>query len=247
MFGNIHSCSVPGDYVGGHLGRDKTLKKVSDNYFWKGMKKDVIDFVKKCDKCLRVNPANVKTAPPLNSIDVPSRVWSLVGIDIVGPMPTTAAGNKYIVAITDHFSKWSEAKAISNKTATEVAKFVLDCICRFGPMDSLISDQGREFVNEVVDYVTDALKIDHRISSPYHPQTNGQRERDNRTLKSMLSKLCNDKRDNWDELLPGVLFAYRISEHSSTKFSPFEVMLGRKVRLVDAIPVSKNVVHCRIK
>jgi len=230
-----------GQFVGGHLGRDKTLQKVADNYFWVGMKKDVSNFVKACDKCCRVNPVNIKTAPPLNPIPVPSKVWSLVGIDIVGPLTTTESGNKYIVALTDHFSKYSEAKAIPNKSAAEVAKFVLECICRYGPMDSLISDQGREFINEVIDYVTTALGIEHRISSPYHPQTNGQRERDNRTLKDMLVKTSNDKKDNWDEMLQSVLFAYKISIHASTKVSPFEVMFVRKPKLVrQDIPKSKS-------
>lgn len=64
------------------------------------------------------NPINMKCASPLNPITMPSKMWSLVGIDIIGPMQTTASGNKHIVALTDHFSKWNEARAIPNKTAT---------------------------------------------------------------------------------------------------------------------------------
>ena len=147
------------------------------------MKKDIADYVKSCKICFAVNPKVSKESPPLHSIPVPTKVWSLVGIDIVGPLQETKDGNKYIVAITDHFSKWSEAKAIPDKSASSIANFLYSLICLLGCMQTLISDQGREFVNQVVDDLMAKFNTDHRISTAYHPQTNGQRERDNRTLK----------------------------------------------------------------
>ena len=82
-------------------------------------------------------------------------------------------------------------------------------------METLISDQGREFVNNDMDKLTTRLGIDHRISSAYHPQTNGLRERDNRTLKACLAKLVNEQATDWDTYLQGALFAYRTSVHAS--------------------------------
>ena len=70
-----------------------------------------------------VNPKLEVESSPLCSINVPAKVWSLVGIDIIGPLQESASGNKYIVAVSDHFSKWSEASAIPNKTAKCVANF----------------------------------------------------------------------------------------------------------------------------
>uniref|UniRef100_A0A8C6S5A0 Integrase catalytic domain-containing protein n=1 Tax=Neogobius melanostomus TaxID=47308 RepID=A0A8C6S5A0_9GOBI len=171
-----------------HFGRDKTLANISDHYYWKGMKSDVYQHVKACEK-------------------LPGQVWSLVGIDLIGPLQETSNGNKYIVAATDHFSKWTEATALPDKSAKSVAHFLCNVICRLGCMDTLISDQGREFVNSVIDNLMTHFKTDHRISSAYHPQTNGQRVRDNRTLKESLSKHVNDQGNNWDEFLPGVLRA----------------------------------------
>ena len=182
--------------TGGHFGRDKTYGKVAERFYWKGMKKDIIDYVKSCKKCVEVNPKVAKEAPPLHPIPVPAKVWSLVGIDIVGPLQETNQGNKYIVAITDHFSKWSEAKAIPDKSAESVAKFLYSVVCRLGCMETLISDQGREFVNEVIDSLMVKFKTDHRISSAYHPQTNGQRERDNRTLK-----VTREEANSWPAVL----------------------------------------------
>ena len=112
-------------------------------------------------------------------------------------------------------------------------------------MDSLISDQGREFTSKVIDNLTNELEIDHRISSAYHPQTNGQRERDNRTLKEMLQKTTNENGSNWDKQLDSVMFAYRTSVHASTKHTPFEVVFGRKSRLVSK-PLS-SILSNRIK
>ncbi len=92
----------------------------------------------------------------------------------------------------------------------------------------IITDQGKEFTNKIMDELTTELDIDHRITSAYHPQSNGQRERDNRTLKEVLSKMSNKDCNDWDEHIDSALFAHRTSVHASTKHTPFEVMFGRK-------------------
>ncbi|XP_046337987.1 uncharacterized protein K02A2.6-like [Haliotis rufescens] len=88
-----------------------------------------------------------------------------------------------------------------------------------------------DFINTIIDNLMTKLGTEHRVSSPYHPQTNGQRERDNRTLKNALSKLVNDRGDNWDVFIPGDLFAHHTSVHASTKMTPFECMYIRKAKL----------------
>ena len=126
--------------TGGHFGRDKTFHKISARYYWKGMKNDIQEYVKACTKCFVRKPKIVKEAPPLNPIPVPAKIWSLVGIDIIGPLQETTSGNKYIVAMTDHFSKWCEASTIANKNSREVAQFLYTVVCRLGCMDILISN-----------------------------------------------------------------------------------------------------------
>nr|KAG5704544.1 hypothetical protein BaRGS_003855 [Batillaria attramentaria] len=150
-------------------------------------------------------------------------------MDIIGPLQVTDRGNQYIVALTDHFTKFPVAKAIPCKSSEEVARFMYETICIFGAFDSLITDQGREFINFALDILTDRFNINHRISSAYHPETNGQRERDNRTLKDTLVKITDN--DDWDELLPAALFAYRTSVHKSTQFSPFLALYGEQAKL----------------
>ena len=192
---------------------------------------EIETYVNSCLPCAKVNSKKVNDAPPLTSIPVPRKVWSQIGIDLIGPLRRTKSGNEYIIACTDYFTKWSEATASKDKSAASVADFIYKTICRFGAMDVLISDQGREFLNQLMEDLTAKLGIDHRVASAYHPQSNGLRERDNRTLKAMINKLINDEGDNWDDLLPQVLLAYHAAPHESTKVIPFQAMLGRKPRL----------------
>ena len=188
--------------------------------------------------CQKANAFSKKPAEPLHSIPVPMKKWSLVGMDIIGPLQLTARGNQYIVALTDHFTKFPAAKAIPSKSAENVARFMYETICTFGAFDSLITDQGREFINSVVDILTERFQINHRISSAYHPQTNGQRERDNRTLKDTLMKITDN--NDWDDMLPAALFAYRTSVHKSTSFSPFFAMYGQQAKLPCDITGERN-------
>ena len=179
--------------TGGHFGRDKTYKKIQARYWWKGMKTEIEEYIKKCAKCFEHKPKLLTDRPELHPIKVPSKAWSLVGIDCITNLPETARGNKNICAASDHFSKWTEAVALPDKSAASVGDFLYKLILRHGCMDTLISDQGREFVNQVIDHIMDKFKAEHRISSAYHPQTNGQREKDNKTLKDALRKVCNEQ------------------------------------------------------
>ena len=229
--------------TGGHFGRDKTYGKIAERYYWYAMKKDVTNYIKRCKKCFATNPKMSKESEPLHPIPVPSKVWSLVGIDIIGPLPETKNGNKYIVAATDHFTKWSEAAAIPDKSGLSVALFIYSSICKLGCMDTVITDQGREFNNELNDKLLDLFQSEHRITSAYHPQSNGQRERDNRTLKDALSKVSNEKGDDWDQYIQGILFAYSTSIHSSINITPFKAMYNRDAKLpLDPKPTEEVII-----
>ena len=99
---------------------------------------------------------------------------------------------------------------------------------RFGCCEVvLISDQGREFVNQVQTELFQLTGVEHRISTAYHPQTNSLTERFNQTLQTSLLKVVNDEQNDWDEHLPAILFAYRSSVQKATKLTPFEVMFCR--------------------
>lgn len=202
--------------------------QLTEGYYWKGMTNDVHEYCKSCDTCQRVNPKMTKQRPELHPIPV-TDIWNQIGIDLVGPLPETVRGNKYIVTVTDYFSKWPEAAPLPDKTALGVADFLYSLFCRHGWPSIVLSDQGREFVNEVSRCLFERTGVEHRISSPYHPQTNGLDERTNQTLVKSLVKLSSSTED-WDIHIEAALYAYRISRHDSSRYSPFFLLYNRYPR-----------------
>ena len=99
----------------------------------------------------------------------------------------------------------------------------------FGPPKELLSDQGKEFLNKTVSHLTKLIGIEHKITSSYHPRTNGLVERFNQTLIQSLKKHCDNDITNWPKYLPFTLMAYRTKVHATTNYSPFEILFGRKM------------------
>ena len=226
--------------LAGHLGVNKTLDKISNRFFWKGLSHDVRDFISTCERCQKVNPRFEKQHALLHPVNVPTGVMRQIGVDITA-LPRTDDGYAYVVMAVDYFSKWPEARAIKDKTAVSVAKFLFEeIICRHGCTEIQINDQGREFVNSVSEELFRLTGTNQHITSAYHPQANGLVERQNRTLKDCLVKCLMDK-SNWPSCLPSALFSYRTARHSSTKETPFKVVYGREARLpVDVEHMTQN-------
>jgi hypothetical protein len=159
--------------VGGcHYGQTATIAKVSARFWWPGMSADVRAHVRSCLLCQKANPVNKPESSTLHPIAV-KQLFHMWGIDLVGPLKETPQGNKYIVVATEYLSKWVEAKAIVDKSAEEVHSFLLDLVFRFGAMNVLLHDQGREFNNNLVNDLCAELKTSVAMTSAYHPQTNG--------------------------------------------------------------------------
>ena len=146
-------------------------------------------------------------------------------------MLSSFSGNKYILVFTEYLTKWVEAEAIPDKNAETVLPIFIRLVCTHGVPKDLITDQGREFYNKLNDLFCTEIGITHKVASPYHPQTGGHTERFNRTLSNMLVHYVNDNHDDWDKKLAYVLFAYRTSEHATTKNTPFFLVYGRRARL----------------
>ena len=102
--------------------------KIADEFYWKGIHADVRELCRKCDKCQRTNRVLQKPRAELHPIPV-TKVWHKVGIDLVGPLSETKQGNKYIITLSDYFSKWPEAQAIPSKHAVCVAQFLQCNLC----------------------------------------------------------------------------------------------------------------------
>ena len=219
--------SMESQNTGGHVGKNKLHKKLTERYYWPNMTKMAYGHVATCHKCQMVNPvAFKKPTATLHSIPVPGAIWSQVGIDLVGPL-TEVHGYNYICSAMDYMSKYVEMKPLKHKTGAEAGYFVYELMCRYGVPDVIITDKGTEFVNELSTKLYKMTGCHHRITSPYHPQSNGLIERHNKTLTQRILKMATEAED-WLASLPSIAYSLRISEQASIKMSPMAVLLGRR-------------------
>ena len=208
-----------------YFGIENTFYKISQKYYWPGMYKTIKNYIKACDICQ--HKGRLQKNNQLNPILV-TRSFEKIGIDLVGPLPITTNGNRYIVVAIDYLTKWAEARAIPDSSAQAIVPFLHeDIICRHGFPKEMISDRGTTFVNEVIKELCERTRIKHYLSAPYHPQTNGLVERLNRTLCTSLSKYVQLYKKDWDHYLPTVLFAYRTMRQNTTQFEPFYLTYGK--------------------
>ena len=146
----------------------------------------------------------------------------------MGPLLITDRGNKYILVVTNLFSKWVEAFPLQVTDGLTLTSILMDeVICRYGIPQQLHSDQGSNLNVEVNQKLCQLLGIERTRTTAYHPQGNGQVERFNRTVEAMLAKMVGEHHSDWDKHLQKALFAYRTSLHESTGYSPYFVNFGR--------------------
>src|SRR6266511_3678191 len=211
-----------------HFGLEATLSKLKERYYWPKMKDDIKSYVQTCDQCQRRGKTTDENKLHSIKIKEPFYQW---GIDIVGPLTETSRGNKYIVVAIDYFIKYPKARALANANARNVANFLYeDIICRHRCPRKIISDRETHFNNQVIENLLERFKIRHNLSTPYHPKTNELVEKFNKTLCESLAKL-NEERENWDEYISPILFAYRTKTNKSIQFTPFYLTYGREAIL----------------
>ena len=218
------------DASSAHLGITKTLDKARRRYYWPGMSSDIENWIRARPICQARQGPNPKQAARLRS-QQSSFPLQRVAMDIMGPLPTTARQNKYILVIGDYFTKWVEAFAMPDMLASTVARYFVDgFVCRYSVPLSLHTDQDPQFQSRLMKSVCRLLDITKTRTTAYHPQSDGMIERYNRTLQKMLSS-CVDDHQEWDLHLQRTMFAYRTSVHSSTSNSPSLLMFGRELVL----------------
>ena len=217
--------------LSGHLGCKKTKEKTLQRFYWYALKEDIYLHIKKCDVCA-VNKKTLKTPrAPMGSLAA-GAPGDCIATDYLGPFPVTDMGNRYILLLTDHFSKYVEVLAVPDMTAEVCAtKIVNEFIARWGCPLAIHSDQGRTFESKVFREMCRMLEIRKTRTSPRNPRCNGQSERFNRTLLRMIKAyLCGEQHD-WDLHLGCLAGAYRATPNESTRLTPNLLTMGREVRL----------------
>ena len=212
----------------GHLGIKKTLSKIRQKYYWPGLRNDVRSYIAGCDPCWKRKRLAQKNRSPMQVVrsGVP---MERIATDILGELPETENGNKYILVVSDYFTKWTEAFPMRNMEAETVASIIVEeVIARFGVPQVIHSDQGKQYESRLFQEMCKVLHITKTRTTAYHPQSDGMVERFNGTLETMLSAYVQENHRDWDKHLPYVMMAYRASEHETTGFSPNMLMLGRE-------------------
>ena len=212
----------------GHPSHSVLYAELARHYFWPGMSKDVKKYVKSCDTCQRQKDGHQHPYGLLQPLPIPSRPWGSISMDFIVQLPKTPRGFTSITVFVDRLTKMVHL-APSNDTdnAPTVAQTFLSTIFRHhGLPDDIVSDRGSVFTSHFWTAFLQLLGTKASLSTAFHPQSDGQTERVNRTVEQMLRLFIDYKQTNWDTLLPLVEFAVNNHKHSATQHSPFFLNFG---------------------
>ena len=219
--------------VSGHLAFQRTYLKIQEKYYWPNMLYEIKEYCKACIQCAKTSRKFIPRAPlhPLQVADAP---FAVIAIDILGEIrPISKQGNKYLLVVTDYLTKWVEVVPMPNQTAVTTSKALVDrVIARHGAPKAILTDRGRNFTSDLFKNICEYFGIDRKFTTAYHPQTDGQTERFNRTLMGMLCNYIGHKHDDWEDVLELVCFVYRASVHSPTCETPYFLLYGRDPRML---------------
>ena len=215
----------------GHLAYDKTRARIQAHFYWPGFCNDIKLFCRSCNVCQQLVRKGKHPTAEVQPSTLASRPFESVAVDIVGPLnQVSSKGNRFILTMVDLCTRWVEAVALKYITSKDVANVFLHLFSRFGFPRTILSDRGTQFISAATQALTKLLGIKQHFTTAYHPASNGIVEKINGDLKHMLAKVTAENPADWDTLLPTVLFAYREIPHSSTGFSPFELVYGANPR-----------------
>lgn len=215
----------------GHLGRDKTLKLVSRDFHWPGLRSFVAEYVKSCPRCQRTKAPRHAPYGRLQPLPIPTRPWLSISMDHIVDLPFSRGHNAILVVVDRHSKQAHFIPARTTDTASDLARQFVDRIYRLhGLPADIVSDRGSLFRSHWWTAVLKQLRIHPNLSTAHHPQTDGQTERVNQVLEQYLRTYCTHLQDDWHDLLPLAEFAYNNAPQASVGFSPFFVNHGYNPR-----------------
>ncbi|KAI3786664.1 hypothetical protein L1987_40529 [Smallanthus sonchifolius] len=216
---------------GGHFSGQKTGYRVLQcGFYWPTIFKDACEFARNCLNCQKMGSISKRDEMPLQPILV-VEIFDVWGIDFMGPFPSSN-GFLYILVAVDYVSKWIEAIPTRTNDHSVVYKFVQSNIfARFGIPRVIISDGGSHFKNFNFGKLLRWYNVNHRIATPYHPQTSGQVEVSNRQIKEILMKTVRTDRKDWSSKLDDALWAYRTAYKTPIGTTPYRLVYGKGCHL----------------
>ena len=212
-----------------HFGPDKTYGIIAKEYYWPGMFRDVENYCNRCEKCVIFK--NKRTMQePIQLIDKGQNAHEFLSIDIVGPLIRSINGHKYILTILCMFSRFLISIPLRNTSTLNIIQELTTIFCRYGIPKTLLSDNASYFKGEVFQNFMDTLGINHRFTSIYRPNSNGNLESRHGLLKSSLACMASEAND-WNVRINYFTLYYNNTLNRNTKFTPSELFWGKIQRL----------------
>lgn len=211
-----------------HPGVTQTLRHVQVNYTWPNMSKDIRKYVKQCIPCARTKVVG-RTNKPCLVQRKPIAPMHTLSIDLMGPYTRSKKGKRYLLVISDTFSRWTDAYPLPQADTKRILSVLQEFCCRYGWPKIVLTDNGSQFSSKMWKDKLIEWKIIHHTTAIYTPRQNPV-ERQNQNIKNKLRLFLQDKTHNrWDEELDGILFSIRNSTNASTGFSPAEILFGKNL------------------
>lgn len=220
---NFHS-----SLTGGHGGVRRTLARILPLYYWPNMRTDVKDFIRTCPTCQATKYQPSAPAGLLQPLPLPHAVWDDLSMDFIIGLPPSG-GKTAIMVVVDRLSKYAHFSALPRRfSAPLVAQVFLSDICRLhGLPKTIVTDRDRIFVSQFWRELFRLCGSKLCFSTANHPQTDGQTEVTNKGLEQYLRCFTMDNPNSWLSFLPWAEYSYNTSAHSSTGYSPFQILYGR--------------------
>jgi len=221
-----------GSLLTGHGGITKTKERLLQGFYWPSMEVQIAEFLKTCEKCQLTKTTDRPPPGPLFPLPQCTSLNQRMHCDLFGPLKSSDSGKKYVLCMTDAFSKYVEILAVPNKEVHTVSSAIFNrWICRFGPPLEIVTDQGKEFCAELSNKLYDLLRVKHTTTTPAHPQCNAQAEVANKTIAKYLANVVDSSTLDWEPYLPPLAFSYNTSVHRTVKATPYFLTYGVEPRI----------------
>ena len=225
----------------GHFGRQRTYENIRRQYYWPKMDREIEEYVRTCTVCRRSKATRHKPYGEMGLLPPPGGPWEDIAMDFITDLPPSVDGDKpydSILVIVDRCTRMAHyIPALKTWSAEQLAKAFHGEIFRLhGLPTSIVSDRGPVFTSNFWSAFCFHLKVKRKLSTAFHPQTDGQTERQNQTLEQYLRAYINYQQDDWVAYLPDAEFAYNNSIHSETGKTPFYLLYGKHPRADEQLP-----------
>jgi hypothetical protein len=227
----LHECHDGA--TGGHFGAAKTIDRISRRFVWPRMHAEIKEYVATCLACQANKPSPQLPIGLLQPLPIPEWAWHTVTMDLITQLPQSAAGHDAIFVVVDKLTKYVYyIPTVTAVTAVKLAELCIHHVVRYrGIPRCIVSDRDPRFTSIFWQSLWQQLGTKLSMSTAFHPQTDGQTERANRTLEEGLRAYVGYHQWDWDEHLVPLEIAFNNTIQASTGFTPFYLNSGREIEL----------------